>query len=198
MGITIPSDVFELIAKSATHLVSFSIDRSESSYGGVRSIPIYCRKLLHLKIGVMSKSEVPFNSLFEGPSWNCHDLEEFTLEKVHWSSAELRYELVRDHTMETVWRVLASLRKLRVLALKGLDHKKYTYKKKGFRQLETLSFLERLHLSGLGSWEYTDVLWVVETFQWLETFAYAKNELSTPLWAWLRHNRPDLQLIAMD
>ncbi|CAO3574449.1 unnamed protein product [Mortierella alpina] len=62
-------------------------------------------------------------------------------------------------------------------------------------QLGRLSRLEHLTLMGGGSWTFQDVQWLAGSLVDLEVLRCRGSEMSTPLWSWLRLNRPDLKVV---
>ncbi|KAF9987176.1 hypothetical protein BGZ75_000941 [Mortierella antarctica] len=99
-----------------------------------------------------------------------------------------------EEPQDVFWTSLGRLTKLRRLELNFV--KTYSTKlPKGVRQIQSLSRLEHWTLTGSGAWTFEDVQWLAESLVDLEEMRCRASEMSTPLWSWLRINRPDLQLV---
>ncbi|KAG0314459.1 hypothetical protein BGZ99_008130 [Dissophora globulifera] len=184
---------------AVTHLslTLLSLTGCVLSFDILKEVVIQCRGLLRLRVETIH-GPGSVSTLFEGKPWRCRNLEELVLEGMQWRSHEFKDEELRRKALIAMWSTLAGLKRLRVLTLTHQSSLEIQSKAYGWEQLVALSRLEQLCLMGDGKWRFEDVLCISENFPWLEQLRYLDTEMSTPLWAWLRRNRPDVRLLEAD
>ncbi|KAG0361828.1 hypothetical protein BGZ54_008914 [Gamsiella multidivaricata] len=193
LGGCFTSDWFEEFVRIMPHIVSLTLTCDEISSAGLKQVFMNCRAL-RCQIIYTSLGPNSITTLFGGEPWNCLHLQELRLSGSDWSPAGWKD---RSGMMKIMWSRLATLKRLRVLVLQNDIGTHQLKNELGVTQLGNLPQLELLCLTGFGIWHYKDVWWIAESLPELDRFCYAPKEMSTPLWSWLRLNRPDVWIIPL-
>lgn len=190
-GYRIQDHEFKTLAETATALNSLTLTHCTISSQGLRHIIDHCVKLDRLRVQVFHTIG-GFKGLFKDGPWPCSELQELELIDISWSQADMASQETMKESLETMWKSLNNLSRLRVLTLRQVNMSRPTTLY--LQCFGAHTNLQQLCLTGHGSWTYQELFWIAENFPGLEEFRCNDMEMDTSLWAWMQKNRPDVQL----
>ncbi|KAF9581956.1 hypothetical protein BGW38_000844 [Lunasporangiospora selenospora] len=208
------------ITRICPTLVSLHLEDCIMPATGLRQLLDICSQLRHLSIDPVPPGA---EELVTGSVWGCLQLRELSLGAFSWTLEEKKNEKKKAEVRKGVWDQVSRLRKLVSLKMTdaGGPHSPGSHNsanglatslviagggggggtagaghatEEGLYKLQKLPGLQRLTLNRRGSWTYADIFFIGETFSMLEVFGYSQQEMSTPLWSWMRQHRPDVQM----
>ncbi|KAF9915230.1 hypothetical protein BX616_006614 [Lobosporangium transversale] len=185
------SDIFYHLARNAPALTSLILRGCAFKAVDLKQVMDHCAHLQRLVIEVLPGVGL-LGDLFGGQSWGCLDIQEIFISSVRWPPFSFTAEHSKAVALMNMWTMISKLRHLRILSLTDIGGEPRFSMNDGLSQLAKL---EKLALTDIGPWKYTDVLLIAEAFPWLEEFRYSARDMSTDLWAWFKRNRPDVKLI---
>ena len=188
-GFNILHQHFKVLAKTATALTSLTLGECQFPPDGLRHILDQCDGLERLQVHKLTGAG-SLRKLFEKGPWACIKLQELEFHNIVWTTNH--GEATTKEYLDTMWKSLSKLSRLRVLKLKHV-HRSDSLGL-GIHWFGAPSSLENLHLAGHGSWMEEDLEWIAEHLPRLEKLVVVHKEMDTVLQSWLYMNRPGIRL----
>ena len=196
-GSQITSYEFKPLAHATKALTSLTLDRCESSSNRLRGILDQCLALERLHVHVLEGSQAVW-TLFKNGPWACNKLQELVLDRIVWSSGDMRPGDTLQDTLRAMWNALHQLGRLRVLTLKHVH--KVDGHGVGMHLLGAIDWfgvsrrIERLCMTGHGPWTNRNLIWITEHLPLLQEMEYNEEAMDKIQLAWLQERHPDIRL----
>ncbi|KAF9365870.1 hypothetical protein BGX34_007819 [Mortierella sp. NVP85] len=190
-GFLIYSQQLKTLAQDVAALSSLTLTNCSYTPDDLRHILDLCKGLVRLQVHEL-KGYGAIVTLFKEDPWACGKLQELVFSDIIWTAYETKSGFLLKEALETMWTGLRKLTQLRALTLRHVHRTDAIGL--GIHWFGAPSSLEKLCLTGHGSWKKWDIAWIAEHLPRLDILEYDSKEMYTAQWSWLQKHRPDVQL----